>query len=254
MDKLSVLELDGHEYEIVDKEARADIARIEESGGGGGEGGGHTLPENAKEGDLCLYAKPNTLTLAESGKKIYFDWNEFSRPVDEDNETELMAQAIKINGDEENIQIRFARNSDFCECFIEDFAAGTIFQAWFTGGVFDFAHYGVNGGEVGVDFTEYNSIEEIPTYYQLPQFDAFEYNNLKGNAYLFHGEYELMKYQGDEWTRVIPTSEADTKSDIAIMVDGETLVLSSLLGQEIEEAINEIEVMIDESGVLDDES
>ena len=154
---------------------------------------GHTLPQKAKEGDLCLYAKPNILTLADSGNKIYFDWNEFSRPVDEGDETELMAQVIKINGDEENTLIRFSRNSNFCECFIEDTAAETLFQAWFTGGAFDFAHYGD---------TEYNSIEEIPTCYQLPQFDEFAEYSLDGNAYLFHSEYELMKYQGGEWSKV----------------------------------------------------
>ena len=41
-------------------------------------GHGYELPENAKEGDLFLYAPINTLTLADSGKRIYFDWEDIT--------------------------------------------------------------------------------------------------------------------------------------------------------------------------------
>lgn len=50
----------------------------------------------------------------------------------------------------------------------------------------------------------------------------------------------------------ITINDIPESNNLSAMVDGETLVLSSLLGQEIEEAINEIEAMIDESGVLDE--
>lgn len=157
----------------------------------------HILPTDAKDGDMCLYAPQNTLTLADSGKKIYFDWEEFRKPVDESDTTEIYTHIFKNNG-EVSVNIRLTRSNDFCECFIEDSPSGVLFQVWFTDGVFDFAHYGD---------TEYNSIEEIPTYYQLPPFDEFAQYSLEGNAYLFHSEYELMKHQGGEWTEAVEVPE-----------------------------------------------
>lgn len=50
----------------------------------------------------------------------------------------------------------------------------------------------------------------------------------------------------------ITIDDIPESNNLSVMVSGETLVLSSSLGQEIEEAINEIEAMIDESGVLDE--
>lgn len=173
-----------------------------------GEGGVpavHIFPTDSKDGDMCLYAPQNTLTLADSGKRIYFDWEDFARPVDENDAIEFFAQIIKNNG-EQNTTIELHKTSEESHCFIEDYTTNIVLYADFVNGVLVFASYGE---------TEYNSIEEIPTYYQLPQFDTILNSTLTGNAYLFHNEYKLMKYQGGKWTEAVdvPTKTSQLVND-----------------------------------------
>jgi hypothetical protein len=211
----------------------------------------HTLPTDAKDGDMCLYAPQNTLTLEDSGKKIYFDWEEFSKPVEEEDNTDLdlyytyledcvIEMVIKrysdsasffatkynlINGDSEGLSVNF-----------DDGVLNTArskFTIW----------YGESGKR---ETTSYNSIDELPRYFDVPKFDQETNYDLTGNEYLFHTEYKLMKYQGGEWVEAVSSSSGNA----TVTVDGETLVIpaSAFLAN----ALDEIEAMIDESGVLDE--
>jgi hypothetical protein len=56
----------------------------------------YALPTEAQEGDLCLYISPNILTLSESGKRIYFDWEEFRKPVNEETSFLFETETIEL--------------------------------------------------------------------------------------------------------------------------------------------------------------
>ena len=163
---------------------------------------GYTLPKTAKEGDLCLYAPQNTITLADSEKRIYFDWNEFSKPVEDGNTTNiscLLASEYDGINDQTNCQITITREPISCWVAIED-ATGNSIHVVFDNGVMSGATWGD---------TELNSVEELPTYYQLPYFDEIYDWYTEGDTYLFHSEYELMKYQGGEWMAAVEADVSD---------------------------------------------
>lgn len=168
----------------------------------------YTLPENAKEGDLCLYAKPNTFTLANSGKRIYFDWNEFSKPVSEENTTIFSASYYSEGDTYTALESNGERNP--YECFIwfnkinED-GLTEILEVHFIDEVLDSdnSHYTIcNALGEEIEATYFNGIDEIPLYFDLPDLLSAGGFDLNGNEYLFHTEYELMKYQGGEWSKV----------------------------------------------------
>ncbi len=163
-------------------------------------GHGHELPENAKEGDLFLYAPQNTLTLADSGKRIYFDWEEFKEPVS-NGET-----SYSFTSYNETLPFSFSvfRGTERCEVVVDknadDFSQHI--QINFKNGEIE-AEYSLDetSGPSGTETTYYNGIGDLPAYVNLPQFNEL-YSDLTGNAYLFYTEYRLMKYQGGEWTEI----------------------------------------------------
>jgi hypothetical protein len=61
----------------------------------------HELSTNAKDGDMCLYAPQNTITLADSGKRIYFDWKKFKEPLGEDEYATISLRCSAIVDDVE---------------------------------------------------------------------------------------------------------------------------------------------------------
>jgi hypothetical protein len=80
MRKMSILELDGHEYEVVDKEARERLDKMEPGNGGPSTGGGintvevySKLPTDAKENDVAIveteeYVRTESETVVEPVK------------------------------------------------------------------------------------------------------------------------------------------------------------------------------------------
>lgn len=80
MRKMSILELDGHEYEIVDKEARERLDKMEPGNGGPSTGGGintvevySKLPTDANENDVAIveteeYVRTESETVVEPVK------------------------------------------------------------------------------------------------------------------------------------------------------------------------------------------
>lgn len=169
----------------------------------------YILSADAKDGDLCLYAPQNTLTLADSEKRIYFDWDEFSKPVEEGNNSQincLLASEYDGVNDATNLEIGIVRDTSSCIVSITD-VAGNNFSVDFNDGVFGSAMWGE---------TELNSIEELPTYYQLPYFDKIYDWYTEGDTYLFHSEYELMKYQGGEWIAAVEADISDEQIAAAV--------------------------------------
>lgn len=80
----------------------------------------YILPTEAQEGDLCLYISPNILTLSESGKRIYFDWEEFRKPVNErayflfELEYGVTKNKVRITGEKSpnSVDHIYAENAD----------------------------------------------------------------------------------------------------------------------------------------------
>lgn len=184
--------LDGITQEMLDKIGTDNIPVV------------HELPINAKEGDVCLHALQNTLTLADSGNKIYIDWDEFRQPVNEENITEFGLIAYQsVSGDtlefgcvrdQESCGLNFITQADYDNIYYQ-------FSGSFVNGVIDVFELttNVNGNDEIIQIT---SIEDLPKYLQLPQFDVIDSYDQYGDEYLFHTEYRLMKYQGGEWNEV----------------------------------------------------
>ena len=170
-------------------------------------GHGYELPEAAKEGDLFLYAKPNTLTLADSGKRIYFDWEEFRQPVSEEESTTFSLWCS--NGNPEAGAARDTNGDYFWIQRINEDEALEFIQVAFVNGVLDSENSSYDISNIdGTETTHFNSIDELPLYFDLPQYESIDNFGLEGNAYLFHTEYKLLKFQGGEWI-------AATQTDIA---------------------------------------
>lgn len=158
----------------------------------------HTLPTNAKEGDMCLYAPQNILP--ECGRRIYVDWEKFKEPVSEENFSDFGITAYNSQGTE-TLEILFGRTSTECYFNFASMVGGSgqcILNGAFANGVTDGFSLTINDEET----TIYN-IDDLPKYFEIPQFDTIDTSGSTGNEYLFHTEYRLMKYQGGEWVEAV---------------------------------------------------
>ena len=185
---------------------------------------GYKLPENAKEGDLFLYAPQNTLTLADSGKRIYFDWEEFAKPVGEDEMTQLSLTCDASIDDVGYVVVESGvyRETSNCNFWIQIIDPVNDIQenlsVNFIDGVLDteFSLYEITDNASGnTETTYFNSIDELPLYFDIPKFDNITSCQLTGNAYLFHNEYKIMKYQGGKWIEAVdvPTKTSQLVND-----------------------------------------
>lgn len=179
------------------------------------------LPTDAKDGDMCLYAPQNTLTLADSGKRIYFNWEEFRKPyLDGDGQAAITGIASNEDGTNQ-VELNILRNYDECSlqitCIFNDEIYNYIFV--FNNGEFNnetsMLEYTDPNGNVNT--TYYNSIDELPLYVDLQSFSYVEIYNSENpnNVYMFHTEYKLMKYQGGKWTEAVdvPTKTSEFEND-----------------------------------------
>lgn len=214
----------------------------------GGEGGGiavvHELPIEANDGDICLYSPANIITLADSGKKIYFDWEEFAKPLSarEQYSVRVFSQTGMIS------LIDFIRTdtAHFVQCGLANDKGTLVIR--FENGVLDTTYSGIfTSFDVKKTF---NSIDELPRYYELPQFTELIVDSTTTTP-MCYAPYQLMVYRGGEWQNVetlfnIPLGVSKTEM--------ETYVTAAINGSldEIEAMIDEIGSMIDESGVLDE--
>lgn len=177
----------------------------------------YVLPETAEEGDLCLYAPQNTFTLADSGKRIYIDWEEFGKPVGEDEYTHFNVACYNHSTDVVSLEMDLYRDTETCHLnILRMFNSYEMdgFDLSFAAGELDTENSNY-GDKEGVQ-TFFNSIDELPRYIDIPEFDQIDGSGLEdGNAYLFHTEYRLMKYQGGEWVEAVevPTKTSELEND-----------------------------------------
>jgi hypothetical protein len=171
----------------------------------------HTLPTNAKDGDMCLYAPQNTFTFEDSGKRIYFDWEEFRKPVSEDEWTSFGVACYNHSTDVVSLEMSLYRGTETCFIsIVRMFNSYEMdgFSINFSAGELD-TENSFYSDKDGVQ-TFYNSVDELPLYIDIPEFDQIDGNGLEdGNAYLFHTEYRLMKYQGGEWVEAVEVDISD---------------------------------------------
>ena len=214
----------------------------------------HFLPTDAKDGDVCLYAPMNTVTLSDSGKRIYFDWEEFSKPlVGKTQDINFTLQ----NDDGTYVYAELHRDSTDCYFVISNFYGernSTGIDVTFANGELDTQSSTMTTRtEQGKEEVYFNSIDELPLYWQLLQFNTIEvYASIDGievdvneiDEPFFYSEYRLMKYQGGEWVEVFGTSTKD-------YIDNAVAEINARI-DEVEGGFDEIEAMIDESGVLDE--
>lgn len=186
----------------------------------------HTLPTDAKDGDMCLYAPQNIFTLADSGKRIYFDWEEFAKPVGED-ETSL---PISCNFDgnivlEANISHSLYESALWIQKINPELSISENLSVSFVEGVLDteVSEFRVTNHVSGEKTTtHFNSIDDLPLYFDIPEFDYIvPENELIGNEYLFHTKYQLMKYQGGEWIEAVdvPTKTSQFENDSGFLTE-----------------------------------
>ena len=212
----------------------------------------HILPANAKDGDLCLYAPMNTITLADSGKRIYFDWEEFVKPIESEGDAGVAFLAFNYNS-EINFEVNCFRNANgsAMSVIIAEDNVVTMLGIEFEGGNLVAAMMTISKPNDEYEEYHYNSIDELPLYVNIPkgltQLADMNTNTAEDN-FMFCTEYRLMKYQGGEWVEAVESGV--TQADMETYV---TAAINGSLG-EVETMIDEIETLINESGVLDDES
>lgn len=187
----------------------------------------HELPIGANDGDMCLYAPQNIITSADSGKRIYFDWEEFRKPYI--REDEMTASISGHASDETGNNFvdwsgykHIESCSFYCVTFFEN-GTGHNYNIAFENGelVVDYsthAYLDENGEMVTVN---YNSIEELPSYIDLPKFlYAENYNeNNPENVFMFYTQYHLMKYQGGEWTVISSDGNGLTEEQTVAIIE-----------------------------------
>lgn len=177
----------------------------------------HTLPTDAKDGDMCLYSPMNVF---ESGKRIYFDWHEFAQsvePADGSRSYTIYGQA-RYNYDNPlawEVGTPFIFSSERGK-ETNDFTIEITTREHIIG-------YGMSFDENGnlyegaicwkqnfADETEeeiyYSSIDELPKYIDIPEYDYFDENpnltQLEAPVPFFYAPYRLMVYRAGEWNRV----------------------------------------------------
>lgn len=191
----------------------------------------HELPTDAKDGDMCLYAPMNTITLEDSGKRIYFDWEEFAKLID--SEGLLYAGAITNNinswGGGLAVELAGFRSSTHCYMTImlyTQIGTYTSYYIAFNNGQFDAENssYQIYTGDT-LEEHHFNSIDELPLYVTLPEFDFINAaENTAGNIFVFCTEYRLMKYQGGEWVEAAESgvTQAEMQEYVSSAISGKS--------------------------------
>jgi hypothetical protein len=163
----------------------------------------YTLPSVAKDGDMCLYAPMNTITLEDSGKRIYFDWEEFSKPVDGDYNISNIGyltsgELVEITGNrcfnDCSISFSWNVNNNWC-VYVFSFLDGQLnTEASY------YNYIDENGESI---YIYYNSVDELPLYLDVPNYGLmYPDQEIRTDDYFFfHTDYRLMVYNGGEWVR-----------------------------------------------------
>lgn len=195
-----------------------------------------SLPTVATEGDVVYYCPlPNRLTAADSGHKVYFNnaWVNES-PATNTAITNRYSLTLdnKIAG-----SLMFYKNSTFAQTVVNNmadwFAAKNVYTT--ADGEYVFQPEESFGKKESGSENQYFSTELSAVI--LPEFDSFKISTetITDCVYFFI-EPRFYRYTNGKWVEIL-TPEVDT-SDIWTAID------------EIRGGIDEIEAVIDESGVL----
>lgn len=201
----------------------------------------YELPTDAKDGDMCLYAPQNTLTLEDSGKRIYFDWEEFAKLVDE---MAYAGVACWFDNGYQSVEIFCSRNFDRNELgvilYSKDGSEMITYSFAFENGELHSDSNYTCDDENGQTTTYYTIVDELPLYLDLPKFSQVEVNNIDNpdNVFMFCTEYRLMKYQGGEWVELtddINNAIESLKSQITSIPKFSISVVDTLPTEDISE-------------------
>lgn len=172
----------------------------------------HTLPSEAADGDMCLYSPANVIEPCDSGKRIYFDWEEFAKPVSNRGQ-----YTVRLFDKANNMfVVDLSRGTSVCggQCGFT-MEKGTI-DVRFENGVLDTTYSGIYTS-YGVK-TPFNSVDELPRYYELPQFTEVIVD-ASTTTPMCYAPYQLMVYRAGEWQRVETLLDIPTGIDSYIPAD-----------------------------------
>lgn len=209
------------------------------------------LPETANEGDVVYYCPPpNTLTSVDSNKKIYLNFEEFERlKADKKNNGDLLNFDIQYNNSAENspkiginmggdaitfVYSNFSKNKEYY--LLWELNYQTQEYEFSKGG--SYIRDGENFSYLNQPFDYFVIDEIIDSDITITDIGALMGSVLNWQSYsLFYTNPRPYRYTNGKWVEVL-TPEVDT-SEVWTAID------------EIRGGINEIETLIDESGVLE---
>ena len=193
------------------------------------------LPENAKFGDLCLYAKANNLTAEDTGKKIYINPNwvdEFGAFGDFSDKT----WTSRLESDNFMFDVKIQTRKKDQTVHLAIYCNPWGYHLYFIRNENNKLVWDTSRNSFYLENGVETTITEMPKSIDIPQFDCTYVKNDGFPVTLFYHEPTLMIYK-DSWEEL--TTEVNT-DDIWSAID------------EIRGGIDEIETLIDESGVLDE--
>lgn len=207
------------------------------------------LPETAKFGDICKYARANNLSTDDAGKTIYFD-NDWINQVGAtyENATDLHWYMTCNSG---NFDISITSNGLSTESKLRvditsrDYGCTLYYQADNDGKLSLITDGSVNN--YYVDSNGRVTITEMPKSLPIP--DDVYTNAINDTApfIFFRHTPKLMIYL-DKWVEFpdIPTKTSELENDSSFVTKNE---LDSAIA-EVQGGVDEIEALIDDSGVL----
>ena len=220
--------------------------------GGTGSGGIKpvtALPEIATEGDVVYYCPPaNTLTSADSNKEIYLNFAEFERLK---TESELLDFSIQYNNEANNAPIINMRAGGGVKTFAysnlpKNKEYWLLWEMNYQTQEYEFSTSGsyVRNGENFSYLTkpfDYFIIDEIiDSNITVNDVGAIVGSNLTWQSYaLFYTEPRFYRFTNGKWVEILSPQATVNTDDIWAAIN------------EIRGGIDEIEAMIDESGVLE---
>lgn len=190
----------------------------------------HTLPTDATDGDMCLYSPMNIM---ESGKRIYFDWEEFAKPVEEYYEIGGWAQyyddsLYEANGGNAPFDFNSTRGAGgaFFQININTPGYLETYNVSFdeNGSLMESFYVKQNLSDDSYEETYYTNIDELPRYIDVPVYDFFaEGWNQEAPVPFFYAPYRLMFYRAGEWQSIKDNSEQHvTPEEFGAVGDGVT--------------------------------
>lgn len=162
----------------------------------------HTLPQDAQDGDICLYSPANTLSTRDSCKLIYVDWTEACKALSSEA-AQFYMQFLNESGEETgSIYATSWKDDDNRLSTMFDVSKGD--EKWellFIDGVID------PESSAYIKADETTSLTKAPDCFALPYFTeiATDISDITGDV--FYAPIQLMLYRGG-WYEFDPSSHS----------------------------------------------